>query len=480
MNRDLLITGLIALAGAIVGSIISIIAVRARKRRRLTTALQNLKEVRRRAFEKLKDIATSTALFAPAGEDEFQVESISISNFKNIEQLSLDLRGPSSLDGNWTCIAGINGAGKSAILQALCIVLLGERNAAELGSTRLGRMIRRTPDGSLPGAKIEAWIRRGENSRVRIAIPLNVEGIDELELRSDPDYAQMRQLWDEMKSMVFVSYGAARNLTEEEEKRHDFAAKPVRRQMTLFDPLTRIADVDVLIKSGSDNSDKRRTLYRLLQQILNEEGLGVLDEDDRLVFGRTGTKVDAIDLPDGFRSTVAWLADLCSAWHDSAPEGVDRGTDPSRITGIVLLDEIDLHLHPSMARSIVPKLREALPKVQFVVTTHSPLVLSSFDRRELIVLEADDEGLVSTRTLDRQVFAFSMDEIYKWLMRTPPHSSVLEEKVARGDDLDVAKYLYQAGGTSPGHEGVNETEAQLLVDDFEQLLKEVKEERGSQ
>lgn len=115
-----------------------------------------------------------------------------------------------------------------------------------------------------------------------------------------------------------------------------------------------------------------------------------------------------------------------------------------------------------------------------MVTTHSPLVLGSFDRRELIILEASPDGLVSTRSLDRQVFGFTTDEIYRWLMRTPPHSSVLEEKVARGDDPKVASYLLQSAGTSSERTGVNEADAQLIVDDVERLLKEIRAKAGSQ
>ena len=323
------------------------------------------------------------------------------------------------------------------------------------------------------GARIEAWVKRGKEEPVRLAMYLNNEGIDEVALRNDPEYSRMRVLWDELRSSVLVSYGATRNLTKDEETRNRSLAVEVRRQMTLFDPLTRIADVDVLINGGSQA--KRRSLQRLLEEVIDQEEMGVSAQGDRLVFGRLGTKVDAVDLPDGFRSTVAWLADLCSAWHDSAPPDMPRETDPSEITAIVLLDEIDLHLHPSMSRYIVPALRKALPRVQFIVSTHSPLVLSNFDRAELVLLEADEKGLVGTREPDRQVFAFGMDEIYKWLMRTPPRSSVIDAKVRSGDDPNVAPYLYQSPGNQSGQPGVNEADSKLLVDDLESLLKEVKE-----
>ena len=378
-----------AVAGVVIGWVLS----RFFARRDVQRALRDAEQARRDAFQSVREGAA--AVLRKSGEvPAFAVEQVTIINFKNIEHLTLDLMKDSSLKGNWSCIAGINGAGKSAILQALCIVLLGEKYAAELGSTRLRRMIRRTPDGPKESAKIEAWVRHGDR-KTKIALPLYGEGVDEIALRNEPNYPEMRQLWEDMKNSMLVSYGAARNLTPDEEKKHESQAKQVQRQMTLFDPLTRIADVELLVKGGPGNDKKRRTLQRLLEKILDKQELWVFSEGNRLTFGRTGTRVDAIDLPDGFRSTVAWLADLCSAWHDTAPkDSPERDTDPSSITGIVLLDEIDLHLHPSMARSIVPRLREVLPKVQFVVTTHSPLVLGSFDRHELIVLEADEQGVV--------------------------------------------------------------------------------------
>jgi len=118
----------------------------------------------------------------------------------------------------------------------------------------------------------------------------------------------------------------------------------------------------------------------------------------------------------GSRSTVAWLADICAAWHER--EGADNNTDPALITGIVLLDEIGLHLHPSLEKVLVPQLRRALPRVQFIVSTHSPMVLSSFDRDELVILDAGSPG--GTRQLDRQVFGMTMDDVYSWLMNTSP------------------------------------------------------------
>ena len=93
--------------------------------------------------------------------------------------------------------------------------------------------------------------------------------------------------------------------------------------------------------------------------------------------------VEAIDLPDGFRSAAAWIADLCSIWCEKAPS-LAENANPADIFGIVLIDEIDLHLHPSLQRALIPRLRKVFPKVQWIVTTHSPLVLANFDVNEII------------------------------------------------------------------------------------------------
>jgi hypothetical protein len=136
------------------------------------------------------------------------------------------------------------------------------------------------------------------------------------------------------------------------------------------------------------------------------------------------TRLGAVDLPDGFRSTIAWLVDLCASWHAIAPERAASG-DHREIRALVVIDEIDLHLHPRLQRVLVPRLREALPRVQWIVSTHSPLVLGCFDRRENVMLARDEAGHVTQREVDRQVAGFSTDEIYEWLMETPARTREL-------------------------------------------------------
>lgn len=57
--------------------------------------------------------------------------------------------------------------------------------------------------------------------------------------------------------------------------------------------------------------------------------------------------------------------------------------------GIVLIDEIDLHLHPKWQRVVVNHLREAFPKVQFIISTHSPFIIQSLQAGEVIDLNSE-------------------------------------------------------------------------------------------
>jgi len=98
-------------------------------------------------------------------------------------------------------------------------------------------------------------------------------------------------------------------------------------------------------------------------------------------------------LPDGVRSTVGWVADFMmrqDAVH-WAPELEEKRP------GILLLDEVDAHLHPRWQRLLLPAMREALPNVQIIATSHSPFVISSCPDAVIHVLEVGSDGVATNR-----------------------------------------------------------------------------------
>lgn len=92
-------------------------------------------------------------------------------------------------------------------------------------------------------------------------------------------------------------------------------------------------------------------------------------------------------LSDGYRNIVAMVADI--AWRASIlnPQLGDRA--PALAEGIVLVDEIDLHLHPKWQRRVLADLHRAFPRLQFVATTHSPFIIQSLRPGQLVNLDPD-------------------------------------------------------------------------------------------
>jgi predicted ATP-binding protein involved in virulence len=87
------------------------------------------------------------------------------------------------------------------------------------------------------------------------------------------------------------------------------------------------------------------------------------------------------ELSDGYHMFIALVADI--ARRAVLLNEIDGAEAPARVEGVVLIYELDLHLHPRWQRVALPRLREAFPRLQLVVTTHSPQVLSSAENRQV-------------------------------------------------------------------------------------------------
>lgn len=120
--------------------------------------------------------------------------------------------------------------------------------------------------------------------------------------------------------------------------------------------------------------------------------------DHRFTFraGGEGVKLPATWLSQGYQATIAWIADLIghAFWDARAPVACED------IEALVLIDELDLHLHPRWQSGFVLALKRVFPKVQFVATTHSPMVLPGLAADEVVRLEFDAEGDVVPRSPD--------------------------------------------------------------------------------
>ena len=143
-----------------------------------------------------------------------------------------------------------------------------------------------------------------------------------------------------------------------------------------------------------------------------------VDEDDDGLFPQFETPDGLVPLnvlSQGTQSLVQWLARLLI---DMA-EYYDYPEDMEHRQGILIVDEIDAHLHPSWQRRIIPALTEHFPNLQIFCSTHSPLMLAGLKAGQVQLLDRDDDGKVTVSRNERDIVAWSADEILRSFLNVP-------------------------------------------------------------
>lgn len=130
-----------------------------------------------------------------------------------------------------------------------------------------------------------------------------------------------------------------------------------------------------------------RDIEEVVTEILGEPFAFVTsDSDNNVRVRRNGSVLDLGLLPDGLKSIVSWIADLLMRldripWVDDTP--------PLKRSFLLLLDEIDVHLHPSWQRKVLPIVQRMFPNAQIIASTHSPFVVSSAEDAHVITLAVE-------------------------------------------------------------------------------------------
>lgn len=118
------------------------------------------------------------------------------------------------------------------------------------------------------------------------------------------------------------------------------------------------------------------------------------------------------ELGYGYQTTIAWVVDLAKRLFERYP----KSQNPLAESAIVLVDEIDLHLHPEWQRKIIQFLTVQFPNTQFIVTSHSPLVVQSANQINLVLLEKQGNQVTISRTQFTTYQGWHVDEILDELM----------------------------------------------------------------
>lgn len=324
------------------------------------------------------------------------IERLRVKNLRLLaEQEFSFLRADGSLR-LWTAIVGENGVCKSTLLQAIALAALGPKLGSAL--VKDAQQYRRVP--AQGPAEISATFRpAGPGSPVEVDLSIEPGRHDLVEGANRDGAQQIDTIRGFRQPGWFVAgYGAGRYLAKPGEVSAPLDPV-VDRVEGLFDVRHKMLGMDFysVLPNAAQFHERLRAV------LLSQDKLGnrLLPGLNDIVFQSRGPLIEMKTgegsrwlppgwLSDGYKAMLAWIADLLG--HAFLETGKDL--DPSELHGIVLLDEIDLHLHPTWQRRVIPVLKHVFSNLQFIVTTHSPLVLAGFEKEEIFQLKLDEDGLV--------------------------------------------------------------------------------------
>lgn len=366
--------------------------------------------------------------------DSFEIKSI-----RTITDLEWKAPVINASRAGWHVIIGDNGAGKSTVLRAIALALVGQRNAEALrqdwnswlpvksDSGRVAIEVQDHPD--------DIWAKKGkkttnyflgagvrllrESSRVELR-PLRIK-------TSSPD----RNIWSDKAGWFSASFGPFRRFTggDKDAEKLFYSHPGLARHLSVFGEDVALTEclgwLSQLRFEELDGNRRSGDLLKGIQNFINQEGFlphgakfdGVDSKSVHFVDGNS-VQVPVNHLGDGFRSilslTFELLRQMARLWTDSPLfEASSDGTITVRHTGVVMIDEIDAHLHPTWQRRIGFWLTKHFPQVQFIVTTHSPLICHAAERGSIFRLPTPGSNeqvrMVNGIEKDRLIFGSVLD-----------------------------------------------------------------------
>jgi hypothetical protein len=359
----------------------------------------------------------------------------------------------------WTAILGRNGLGKSTLLQIIGTVLMGNVATRELVPVVESWLRQGAKWGSFtaeidweqpnhPQTSVDVgYVVTGADGNLFEEIGVNLPARELVYLLGSPEHA----LADGTNNgWLACGYGPFRRLSggTEETARILNSGRRSACFVTLFREgaaLTNAADWLVeLYNTARDGDEHNARALEHVRRAFAEQffptpvELKVNAKDALLVLpGREPMRFE--QLSDGYRSMLALGVDLLRWLIAAFPDA----ENPTECPGVMLIDELDAHLHPTWQREIGLWLRAKFPKIQFIVATHSPFLAQVADEGGNIVLEEVD-GAVRARPEAESVHAWRADQILTELFQLP---NTYAPDVSRKLERFYALHVKQHSGT---------------------------------
>ena len=349
-----------------------------------------------------------------------KLERVEIENCRAIEKLDL------TLDPDLTVLHGANGHGKTSVLGAIAAglgsipTLLPEVSGVGFRDTDLRgqrplRVMLRTRDG------IE-WDRRRLGPRGKASRR-------ELKWAMEKIVAADREEAAPLDLPIVAFYDTDRAVFDAPHRRRNFktefpryaalegALSPRPNFREFFKWFYALENEELREKKEQRDWDYQLSELKAVRKAIERMAPGVSDPRIKLrplrfavsVESEAGKPEDlALDqLSGGYRIVLALAADLARRMAQGNP----HLADPLESEAVVLIDEVDLHLHPRWQQRILVDLRQAFPNTQFIVSTHSPQVLTTVPPEQIVELRRDEGRIVAERSSSAPTFGAEAGDV---------------------------------------------------------------------
>jgi predicted ATP-binding protein involved in virulence len=328
-----------------------------------------------------------------------KLERVHLRDFRGFTQLQFDP------EADVTVLVGINGAGKSSILDAIRMALQQIPRRLTDEDKRSNDIVVADVRAGAAEATVRVSVRSGAHaatwavSQPRVGAPQN----DTRELMHFLDALSVREGILAGRAQVplaihYATHRAVLDIPERIRAHREFGALAAYDHALstgtsdfrgFFEWFREEEDVfnELRVRNAEWTPGARPPALELVRSAIARlfpagGSLRIERRPQRMVLDVRGTPLDVAQLSDGEKALLAMTGDIARRMvlADSVSD------DPLGQEAVVLIDEIELHLHPGLQRTILARLRDAFPKTQFIVTTHSPQVLSSVHARNVRLL----------------------------------------------------------------------------------------------
>lgn len=364
------------------------------------------------------------------------IEELSLENIKCFEKINLRF-GTTHAPAKWVTLLSENGSGKTTILQAIALMLAGPEAAIQLLPRPVGWLKNQKYAG-----KISARLHKDVNDsgvfgvdkkRTAFGYSMHVSGKEPLTIRnkvhtvpgihesSDRILSWLRQnaFSSQSDGWFAVGYGAFRRLT----RSHQVIVPALEPPTRYTNFLTQFAEEEGLAafehwmiyldykqakeKDANAKLQKEMGIAAINELLPTGVRYDSIDIEGRILFDVNGSKVPTVALSDGYRSVLALAGDIVWRMITAFPNSLA----PLKEHGVALIDELDIHLHPVWQRNIAGWLQAQFPNLQFIVTTHSPMIAAGAGPDALTLKVQSNSAAVLPIT--QSLFAMDVDDILK-------------------------------------------------------------------